>query len=90
MPVALSESTVGLCVSIRSPLGSTRQEHMAIRLHGISSSRAFRSVWAAEELGIDFEHVPTTFGADSKEDGYLAVNPNGRVPALNDDGFNLF
>jgi|TARA_Y100000994_G_C15558723_1_gene387320 glutathione S-transferase len=63
---------------------------MAIRLHGISSSRAFRSVWAAEELGIDFEHVPTTFGADSKEDGYLAVNPNGRVPALNDDGFNLF
>ena len=63
---------------------------MAIRLHGISSSRAFRSIWAAEELGIDFDHVATTFGADSKEDGYLAVNPNGRIPALEEDGFNLF
>ena len=63
---------------------------MAIQLHGISASRAFRSVWAAEELGVDFEHVPTTFGADSKEDDYLSVNPNGKVPALNDDGFNLF
>ena len=63
---------------------------MTIHLHGISSSRAFRSVWAAEELGVDFEHVLTTFGADSKEDSYLAVNPNGRVPALDDDGFHLF
>ena len=63
---------------------------MATRLHGISSSRAFRSVWAAEQIGLDFEHVPTTFGPDSKEDGYLAVNPNGRIPALEEDGFNLF
>ncbi len=53
-------------------------------LHGISSSRAFRSIWAAEEIGVHYEHVPTTFREDSKAAEYLAVNPNGRIPALVD------
>ncbi len=55
-------------------------------LHGISSSRAFRSIWAAEEIGLDYQHVATSFREDSKQPGYLAINPNGRIPALVDQG----
>ena len=60
------------------------------RLYGISKSRALRAIWGIEETGIDYEHVPVTFGSDSKADGYLAVNPNGRIPALVDGGLTLF
>ena len=53
-------------------------------LYGISNSRAFRSVWAAEEIGLEYEHVGTSFREDSKAPEYLEVNPNGRIPALVD------
>ena len=59
-------------------------------LYGIASSRAFRSIWAAEEMSVDYHHVGTSFSEDSKTPEYLAVNPNGRIPALDDDGFRLF
>ena len=58
-------------------------------LYGISSSRAFRSIWAAEEVGLDYEHVATSFRGDAQADEYLAVNPNGRIPALVDGDLNL-
>lgn len=57
---------------------------MSIKLYGISGSRAIRSIWAAEEVGIDYEHVATHFVEDSKSEEFLAVNPNGRIPALVD------
>ena len=60
------------------------------RLYGIAGSRAFRSIWAAEEIGLDYEHVPTSFREDSKAPEYLAVNPNGRIPALEDGDLKLF
>ena len=63
---------------------------MAVTIYGISSSRALRSLWAIEETGIDYEHVQTSFRGDSKTDEYLAVNPNGRVPALVDGDLKLF
>ena len=59
-------------------------------LYGVSGSRAIRSVWAIEEVGIDYEHVPTHFFNDSKTPEYLAVNPNGRIPALVDGDLVLF
>lgn len=59
-------------------------------LHGISGSRAIRSIWAAEEVGLDYEHVPTDFGPGSKTAEYLAVNPNGRIPAYVDGDLVLF
>ena len=61
-----------------------------IRLYGISSSRALRSLWAIEETGQPYEHVPTHFVGDAKKPEYLAVNPNGRVPALVDGDLTLF
>ncbi len=60
------------------------------KLFGISGSRALRAIWGIEEVGIDYEHVPVTFGADSKEADYLTVNPNGRIPALIDGDLQLF
>ncbi len=60
------------------------------KLFGISGSRALRAVWGIEETGIDYEHVPVSYGADSKAGDYLAVNPNGRIPALVDGDLTLF
>ena len=60
------------------------------RLYGISASRALRAIWGMEETGIDYEHVPVSYGADSKGADYLAVNPNGRIPALVDGDLQLF
>jgi len=60
------------------------------RLFGISGSRALRAIWGIEETGIDYEHVPVSYGADSKAAEYLAVNPNGRIPALIDGDLQLF
>ena len=61
-----------------------------LKIYGISSSRAFRSIWAAEELGVDYEHVPTSFRGDAQAPEYLAVNPNGRIPAMQDGDLTLF
>ncbi len=60
------------------------------KLYGISGSRAHRSLWAIEEVGIEYEHVPVSFKEDSKAPEYLAINPNGRVPALVDGDVTLF
>jgi glutathione S-transferase len=60
------------------------------RLYGTSASRALRAIWGIEETGIDYGHVPVGYGADSKTPDYLAVNPNGRIPALVDGDLQLF
>ena len=60
------------------------------RLYGTARSRALRAVWGIEETGIAYEHLPVGFGVDSKSASYLAVNPNGRIPALVDGDLQLF
>lgn len=60
------------------------------RIFGTARSRALRAVWGMEEVGLDYEHVPVGFGADSKTPEYLAINPNGRIPALIDGEVRLF
>jgi glutathione S-transferase len=41
----------------------------------------------AGELGLAYEHIPTAVGADgSRLPDFLAINPNGHVPAIDDDG----
>ena len=63
---------------------------MTVKIYGISGSRAIRSLWAIEETAIEYEHIKTNFAADSKSPAYLAVNPNGRIPALIDGDVTLF
>jgi glutathione S-transferase len=59
-----------------------------IVLYGAMASRAHRTVWMLKELGLPFEHVPTPFNDGStRRPEFLALNPNGRVPVLDDDGF---
>jgi len=58
-----------------------------LKVYGTSMSRAGRALWAAEELGLKFEHIPTGIGeAGSRKPDYLKINPNGHVPAIDDDG----
>lgn len=63
---------------------------MGVKIYGVPGSRADRSLWAIEETGIDYEHVKTNFGEESKADEYLEINPNGRIPALIDGDLKLF
>lgn len=57
-----------------------------IRLHHSAQTRSMRSLWLLHELGCDFEVVPQAFDKSLRSPAYLALNPAGRVPALELDG----
>ena len=63
---------------------------MAIKLYGIPMSRASRCLWMLEELGVPYENVPVHFLGEAQKPEFLKINPNGRIPALEDDGLVLF
>jgi glutathione S-transferase len=57
----------------------------------LSSVNVQKVVWCANELGLTYERIEAggKFGRnDSRE--YLAMNPNGLVPVLEDEGFVLW
>jgi glutathione S-transferase len=61
-----------------------------IKLFGHAKSRASRSLWMLEELGVRYEHVPVLPGAESRAPEYLRINPNGRIPSLEHEGLVLW
>jgi glutathione S-transferase len=62
-----------------------------VKIYGIARTRAFRPLWTAMELGIDYEHIPVEIGSHgAQQPEFLKINPNGRLPAIDDDGFVLF
>lgn len=62
-----------------------------ITLYGAMASRAHRVVWMLNELALPFRHVPTPFlDGSTRTPDFLALNPNGRVPVLDDGGLVLF
>ena len=64
---------------------------MSLRIYGIARTRAFRVLWVSEELGLAYEHLPIEIGdAGARAPEFLAINPNGRLPVIVDDGFVLF
>ena len=64
-----------------------------LKIYGQPRSRAFRVLWLAKEAGIAYEHIPVSITADNpqcKEPWYVALNPNARVPTIDDDGFVMW
>jgi glutathione S-transferase len=60
---------------------------MALKLYGIAASRTSRPLWALEELGIPYERVKIDYRAGgSRTPSMLALNPNGHLPVLDDEG----
>jgi len=63
-----------------------------MRIWGRDNSTNVRKVrWCAGELGLAYEHIPAggAFGLTVSAD-YRAMNPNGLVPCLEDDGLVLW
>jgi glutathione S-transferase len=70
---------------------SQRKIMPGLKIYGIARTRAFRALWMAKELGLDYEHDPVEIGdAGARTPEFLAINPNGRLPVIVDDGFVLF
>jgi glutathione S-transferase len=63
----------------------------SLRIYGIARTRAYRALWVAMELGLDYEHLPIEIGdAGARAPEFLAINPNGRLPVIVDGDFVLF
>lgn len=71
-----------------------------LTIYGVYRSRASRNIWLANELGIEFRHVPVVQlyrfkhapkpgVIHTKSPEFLAVNPNGHIPSIEDDGLVL-
>jgi len=60
-----------------------------MKIYGSPMSRASRAMWCAKELGVPFEHVDVPWDK-LKDPGFLAINPNGKVPGFVDGNLKLF
>lgn len=63
---------------------------MALTIYGSPRSRTQRVLWMAEELGLEFRHEPYEWNDPAlKSAAFLALNPAGAIPAIEDDGVGL-
>ena len=63
-----------------------------LRIWGrLSSINVQKVVWCADELGLDYERIDAggKFGVNDTPE-FLAKNPNGMVPVIEEDGFVLY
>lgn len=72
-----------------------------LTIYGVYRSRASRNIWLANEINLSFRHVPVVqayrladpLAADAplntRSPEYLKVNPNGHIPAMDDEGYIL-
>jgi glutathione S-transferase len=44
----------------------------------------------ARELGVPFENIPVHFNNALESTRLVTINPNARIPAIDDDGFQLY
>jgi glutathione S-transferase len=64
---------------------------VALKIYGVARSRAARVLWMAKELRLDYEHIKVDFATgETRRPEHLALNPNGHVPVIDDDGFILW
>ena len=63
---------------------------MALTIYGSPRSRTMRTLWLAEELGLEYEHVPVAWDDPwLKSPEFLRLNPAGAIPTIDHDGFGL-
>lgn len=68
-----------------------------VTIYGVYRSRALRNFWLLEEMGLPFRQVPVIQRARAEAEGvlhtqspeFLRLNPNGLIPAMEDDGLVL-
>ena len=61
-----------------------------LRIYGSANSRAVRVLWMAGELGLACDHKDWLPRApETRTPEFRALNSNGRVPTIDDDGFVL-
>jgi glutathione S-transferase len=72
-----------------------------LTIYGVYRSRASRNIWLCHEIGLSFNHVPVIQAyrlrdpdapdapLNSRSSAFLAINPNGHVPSVEDDGLVL-
>jgi GST-like protein len=62
-----------------------------LELYTAATPNGYKASVALEELGLPYEVRPINLSTlEQKTPAFLAINPNGRVPALVDDGFAVF
>ena len=67
-----------------------RGPRRVLTIYGTARSRTMRVLWLAEELGLDYTHVPLAHDDPAlREDPFLHLNPASAIPTIDDDGFAL-
>ena len=62
-----------------------------LELYTASTPNGWKASVTLEELGLEYQlHKISLQDQQQKEPGYVAINPNGRIPTLVDDGFAVF
>lgn len=61
-----------------------------LRIYGSPKSRTLRVLWMTGELGLTYDHNDYLPRApETRTPEFMALNPNMRVPVIDDDGFIL-
>src|SRR5258708_6617276 len=78
------------CLSYKDRCSAIEKVMLTVYGHA-ASSNVRKVLWTCHELGLDRLHKDLN-GATLLADfpGYGAINPNGMVPAIDDDGFVLW
>jgi len=64
---------------------------MAIKLYTAATPNGWKISIALEEMGLPYEVRVIDFETQEQKAGwYVKLNPNGRIPTLDDDGFIMF
>lgn len=65
---------------------------MTLKIHAFPlSPRSFKVLWLASHLGLDYEFKLVDFTKNAQNaPEYVALNPNGRAPAIEHDGYVLW